>query len=61
MYRRAKTIFGLPTLQVITRVFRNTPVPIMLATFTAMAAQAPMPRMSSGRAEDAGDPEDAEI
>jgi hypothetical protein len=33
----------------------------MLATFTAMAAQEPMPRMSSGRAGDAGDPADAEI
>src|ERR1700738_5146389 len=56
-----RTIFALPTLQVITRVFRNTPVPIMLATFTAMAAQGPMPRTSSVRAEDAGDPVEAEI
>jgi hypothetical protein len=34
-------------LQVITRVLRKTPVPIMFATFTAMAPQAPTPRVNS--------------
>jgi hypothetical protein len=37
----------------MTRVFRNTPVPIILATLTAMAAQGPIPRTSSVRAVDA--------
>jgi hypothetical protein len=32
-----------------------------LATFTAMAAQGPMPRMSSVRADDVGGPVEAEI
>src|SRR5688572_25887536 len=37
---------GLPTLHVITRAFKNTPVPMMLATLTEMAAISPRPRMS---------------
>src|ERR1043165_8643954 len=37
---------GVPTLHVMTRAFRNTPVPMMLATLTEMAAISPRPRMS---------------
>jgi hypothetical protein len=40
---------ALPTLQVMTRVFKNMPVPIMLATLTAVAAHGPTPRVSSLR------------
>ncbi len=43
----SNTVLALPTLQVITRVLRKTPVPIMFATFTAMAPQAPTPRVNS--------------
>src|ERR1700733_8607600 len=43
----SNTILALPTLQVITRVLRKTPVPIMLATFTATAPHAPTPRVNS--------------
>jgi hypothetical protein len=32
----------------MTRVFKNTPAPIMLVTLMAIAAQAPTPRVSSG-------------
>ncbi len=46
----ASTAEALPTLQVMTRDFRNTPVPIMLATFIAIAAVRPSARSSSGRA-----------
>ncbi len=41
---------ALPTLQVMTRVLRNTPAPIMFVTLTAMAAHMPTPRVSSERA-----------
>ena len=37
---------GVPTLHVITRALRNTPVPMMLATLTEIAAISPSPRMS---------------
>src|SRR3954451_12885973 len=40
----AITVSGEPTLQVITRVLRNTPVPIMLAMLTEVAATSPRPR-----------------
>jgi len=40
----------------MTRVFKNTPVPIMWATFTAMAAHGPTPRVSSPRTACAADP-----
>ena len=43
------TSLALPTLQVMTRVLRKTPVPIMLATLTAAAAHGPTPRVSSLR------------
>src|SRR5258708_25675554 len=43
----SNTVLALPTLQVITRVLRKTPVPIMFATFTAIAPQAPTPRVNS--------------
>src|SRR5580693_4427685 len=46
----SSTVFALPTLQVMTRVLRNTPVPIMLATLTAVAAHGPTPRVNSPRA-----------
>jgi hypothetical protein len=39
-------IFGLPTLQVMTRDFRKTPVPIMFETLTEIAAHIPTPRIS---------------
>jgi hypothetical protein len=35
---------GVPTLHVITRAFRKTPVPIMFAMFTEVAAVRPSPR-----------------
>src|SRR5689334_22356947 len=35
---------GVPTLQVITRAFKNTPVPMTLATLTEIAATKPRPR-----------------
>jgi hypothetical protein len=44
------TSFALPTLQVMTRVFRKTPAPIMLETLTAIAAHIPTPRISCGAA-----------
>src|SRR5271154_4271373 len=50
------TVFALPTLQVMTRVLRKTPVPIMLATLTAIAPHAPTPRVSSVRALDVAAP-----
>src|ERR1044072_7511826 len=37
---------GVPTLHVITRAFRNTPVTMMLSTLTEMAAISPRPRTS---------------
>src|SRR5581483_9297552 len=37
---------GVPTLQVITRALRNTPVPITFATLTEIAAINPKPRTS---------------
>src|SRR5438552_914352 len=37
---------GVPTLQVITRAFKNTPVPMTFATLTAIAAIKPRPRTS---------------
>src|SRR2546425_10010419 len=41
-----KAIPGVPTLHVMTRAFRNTPVPITFATLTEMAAIKPRPRIS---------------
>ena len=38
---------GVPTLQVITRALRNTPVPMTFATLTEIAAIKPSPRISS--------------
>src|ERR1700723_2420325 len=52
----SSTVFAPPTLQVMTRVLRNTPVPIMLATLTAVAAQGPTPRVNSPRAGSAEAP-----
>src|SRR5450759_5050759 len=43
------TVLAPPTLQVMTRVFKKTPAPIILVTLTAIAAHAPTPRVSSGR------------
>jgi hypothetical protein len=40
------TIFALPTLQVMTRVFKKTPAPIMFETLTEIAAHIPTPRIS---------------
>jgi hypothetical protein len=40
------TVPGVPTLQVMTRVFKKTPVPMMLPTTIEMAAIRPRPRMS---------------
>lgn len=42
-----KALPGVPTLQVITRALRNTPVPMTLATLTEIAAIRPSPRISS--------------
>src|SRR5205807_6198203 len=42
-----KALPGVPTLHVITRAFRNTPVPMTFATLTEIAATSPRPRMSS--------------
>src|SRR2546425_12949281 len=39
-------IIGVPVLQVITRALIKTPVPIMLATLTEIAAVRPRPRTS---------------
>ena len=40
----------------MTRVFKNTPVPIMWAIFTALAAHGPTPRVSSPRTAWTPDP-----
>jgi hypothetical protein len=40
------TTQALPTLQVMTRVFRNTPAPIMFETLMEIAAHIPTPRIS---------------
>src|ERR1043166_6055543 len=37
---------GVPTLHVMTRALRKTPVPMMFATLTEIAAISPRPRMS---------------
>jgi hypothetical protein len=42
----ANALPGLPTLHVTTRALRNTPVPMMFATLTEIAAISPRPRMS---------------
>src|ERR1051325_11085324 len=41
-----KALPGVPTLHVITRALRNTPVPMTFATLTEIAATKPRPRMS---------------
>src|SRR6266545_4732625 len=41
-----KALPGVPTLQVITRALRNTPVPMTFATLTEIAATKPRPRIN---------------
>ena len=40
------TQFGLPTLHVITRALRKTPVPITFPMITETAASSPRPRIN---------------